>query len=349
VRRERAIGVLVAAVLVAAASGAPVAQELHPAELAPLTPESDFPRFTPEELAAAGYPDHLHVWSYPGFEPFTDAEGETYGPFSLSRGTKVIPREGLETAPGHIRYRGIHLIHNPEFQPFQVMPMVEQLDWARRHVAWLIGHDRDDTLTVVNPDDLEEYRERTGYAFHRLYRYDPQEIVIEAAFVLFARGLVSHAAHHLVATWLLDDLAGETTLPAWLDRGLASYLAEDGTHFLNYLAMYRPNRSVIMDPRRAEEVLAGPPDPDDETDKVQFRMAGYAAFLMAWELVEHRGGLDRVLELYRRAGEGEDPDEVSRDLYDADLTELAVQLDPTLRPEPVGEAVQPRAPQRPPR
>jgi hypothetical protein len=324
-------------------------QEMHPTELAPLSPDSEFPRFTPEQLAAAGYPDHMHVWGYPGFEPFTDEHGETYGPFSLCRGTLVLPRDGLETEPGHIRYRGVHLVHNPDFQPYQVMPMVEQLDWARRRVAMLVGHDRPETLTVINPDDLDEYRERTGHAFHRLYRYRPDEIVIEPAFVLFARGLVSHAAHHLVATWLLDDLAGQARLPAWLDQGLASYLAQDGTHFLNYLAMYRPSMPVILDPRSAEAILAGPPDPDDETDKRQYRMAGYAAFLMTWELVEHRGGLAKLLELYRRAGHGEDPDAVCRGLYGADLAALAVDLDPTRRPEPVGDAVQPRAPQRPPR
>ncbi len=337
--------VLVLAVLAAASV---IAQDLHPAELAPLTPDSQFPRFTAEELAAAGYPDHKHAYSYPGFEPMVDENGETYGPLSLCRGTMVIPRDGLVTEAGHLRYRGVHLVCNAEFEPFQVMPMVEQLDWARRHVAVLLAHDRAETLTVINPDDLDEYRLLTGYGFHRLYRYDPDAIVCEAAFVLFARGLVSHAAHHLVATWLLDDLAGDADLPVWLTEGLASYLAEDGTHYLNYLAMYRPQGSVIMDPRRATEILAGPPDPDDETDKQQFRMAGYAAFLMAWELVENRGGLEPVRELFARAGQGEDPDAVCRDLYGVDLAALSVELDPTLRPEPVGEAVQPRMVMRPP-
>ena len=200
---------------------------------------------------------------------------------------------------------------------------------------------------MFNPDDLDAYRALTGYAFHRLYRYDPDEIVSESAHILFARGLVAHAAHHMVATWLLDDLAGAAELPAWLTHGLASYLAEDGTHYLNYLAMYRPTMAVILDPRTAEAILVGPPDPDPETDKVQYRTAGYAAFLMVWELVENRGGLAPVRALFARVGEGEDPDAVCRELYGVDLAALAVELDPTLRPEPVGDAVQPRTPQRP--
>ena len=320
----------------------------HPYQLAPLTVTSEFPRFTPEELAAAGFPDHLHAFFYPGYEAPVDENGETYGLRSLSRGTMLLPREGLVTEPGNIRYRGVHLSYNPEYVPAQVMPMVEILDLARRRVSVLLKHDRADTLHVVDTNDLDDYRQRTGNAFHRVYRYADDAIVIEPAHILFKRGLVGHAAYHMVAVWLLDDLAGDTVLPTWLVEGLASYLAEEGTHFLNFVAMYRRDHAVILDPQRTETILAGAPDPDDELDKRQFRTAGYAAFLMTWELVENRGGFEPVRELFVRSGRGEDPDAVCRDLYGVDLAGLAVQLDPTLRPEPVGDAVQPRSPQRPP-
>ena len=320
----------------------------HPAQLDRLTPTSTFPRFTPDELAAAGYPDHLHVFSYPGFEPFTDAAGETYGPRSLAQGTKILPRDGLEITPGRIVYRGFDLRYGAAYQDCQMLPVVEMFDWARRDLAAILGHDRTDTLRVVSPDDLDAYRDRTGYAYHRLYRIAGDTATIEPGSILLARGLAAHAAHHLVAVRLLDDLADGRAMPAWLVQGLASYLAEDGTHHLNYLAMYRGRQPVIMDGATADAILAAEPDPDDDTDKIAYRRACYAAFLMAWELVENRGGVQPVRDLFARVGAGEDREAVCRDLYGADLVGLAADLDPTLRPEPVGAAIQPRSPQRPP-
>jgi len=348
IRRLGLIAALLGAVGVPACAGAPGELPDHPAELAPLRTDSTFPRYTAEELAAAGYPDHLHLDAYPGYQPFTDPSGDTYGPRSLASGARVLPRDGLETRPGEIRYRGLVLRYNPGYETYQMLPMVELLDWARRDLSRLLDHDRTDTLRVENPDDLDRYFERTGNRFHRLYRDLGDVVVIEPAPVLTARMLAAHAAHHLVAVWLLRDLAGGASLPAWLVQGLASYLAEDGTHFLNYLYMYRDQQPVVLAPDRTEAILAGPPDPDEETDKVQYRTAGYSAFLMAWELVEHRGGLQRVRELFARTGRGAAPDAVCRDLWATDLAGLAVALDPTTRPEPVGEAVQSRMPQRPP-
>jgi len=348
------VAVLATAAAMAAASdttaaGATADVPNHPALLAPLSPASTFPRFTAAELEAAGYPDHLHAFTYPGYAPLTDAAGETYGPLSLASGTRVLERAGLVCAPGEIRYRGLSLRFNPGYEAHQMLPMVELLDWARRDLAVLLGHDRGDTLRVESPDDLEAYGLRTGYGFHRLYRMLEDSVVIEPAPILMARGLAAHAAHHLVAVWLLQDLAAGATLPAWLVQGLASYLAEDGTHFLNYLFMHRADRPVILAPGEAETILASPPEADLATDVVRYRTAGYSAFLMVWELVENRGGLAAVREMFTRAGRGEDPDAVCRELYGAELAALAASLDPTGRPEPVGAAVHSRSPQRPPR
>jgi hypothetical protein len=327
---------------------AAAASPTHPAQLTPLTAARSFPRCTPAELAAAGYPDPLHAPGYPGYEPFTDADGVTYGPRSLVRGRVVIPREGLHTAPGQITYRGIRLTFDTGYAAWQMMPMMEMLDWARRDVAALLDHDRPDTLRVLSPVDLDAYRELTGHAYHRLLQWQEDRAVIEPAPILHARGLAAHAARQLVTRWLVDDLAGGHALPAWLTRGLAWYLAENGTHFLNYVAMYRASVEVVLPPADVEAVLGAAPHADDETDKLQFRLAGYSAFLMVWELVEHRGGLAPVRTFLQRVGAGEDPDAVSGDLWGHDLAALAAELDPTTRPEPVGDAVQPRTPHRPP-
>ncbi len=320
----------------------------HPVELTPVTVDGPYPRHDRAELAAAGYPDHKHVYGYPGYEPPTAPDGETYGIFTLARGRKLLPREGLEIGEGEIRYRRVHLRYDPEIPAAGVMPAVEVLDWAEREVTALLGHARPDTLRVDNPTDLDAYRARTGQDFHRLYWYDGEMAVIEPASVLFARGLALHAAFHLQTVWQLDGWLGEHDLPHWFTEGLASYLAEDGVHYLSYLAMYRAQGPVILDPEKTEAVLAAPPHPDRNIDKQQYRMAGYSAFLMMWELVEHRGGLRTLRAFLERVAAGEDPDAVVVDLYGHDLTSLAAELDATTRPEPVGDGIQPRQVMRPP-
>jgi hypothetical protein len=320
----------------------------HPAELAPLTAQSEFPRFTAAQLAAAGYPDHKHVHGYPGFTPLTDASGQTYGPASLVRGTAVIPREGLAIAEGEIRYRRLRVRFDPETPVWRVLPLVEMLDWAQRELSVLLGHDHGDTLLVIDTLDLDHYRAETGQAFHRLYRDTGEAFIIEPARILMARGLDSHAAFQMTAVRLLSSLAQDHPLPAWLLQGLVFYLAEEGPHFHGQLAMYRDHFPVVMPPAEVEAILAGPPHPDDEIDKRQYRTAGYSAFLMAWDLVEHRGGLSRAVSLLQRIGAGEAPDTVCRELYGHDLAGLATALDPTQRPEPVGAEVAPKVPQRPP-
>lgn len=337
--------VSVAAVQEAATDSLPT----HPAQLAPLEREGPFPRFTPAELEAAGYPDHKHVFAYPGYRPPRDAAGHTYGIRSLASGTQLLPREGLKVAPGEIRYRRVHLTHDPAVPAAGIMPLVEVLDWGLREVSDLLGRARPDTLHVVNPVDLDAYRERTGHEFHRLYHRDGSLVVVEPAQVLFARSLALHAAFHLATVWEVEGwVGGAHVLPRWLTEGLASYLAEDGAHFLSYLLMYRPQGPVVLPPAEAEAILAGSPHPDRELDKERYRKAGYSAFLMIWELVEHRGGLERLLSFLDRVGAGEDADAASRDFWGHDLADLAADLDPTTRPEPIGEAIEARPVHRPP-
>jgi hypothetical protein len=321
----------------------------HPALLAPLTPGSTFPRFSAAELAAAGFPDDLHRFSWPGFEPFVDPQtGETYGPRSLVTGRVVQEREGLENGPGFSRYRRFHLTYDPGYEAFHMLPMVEMLDWAHRDLSRLLGHALPDTLRLASPDNLDDYRERTGYAFHRLYQDQGDVVVLEPVPILVARTLAVHVAHHLIASRLLDDLAGGRPLPAWFRQGVPSYLAQEGTHLVNYLAMYRADRDVVVSADQVERVLTSPPLADDEADKFEYRRACYSAFLMAWELIEHRGGLAPVREFCARIGAGEDPDTVSEDLWGHDLADLAADLDATRRPEPIGDQTGPRSPHRPP-
>jgi hypothetical protein len=329
--------------LAAAAAAAPVD---HPAQLAPLTPTSTFPRFTPAELASAGFPDHLHAHAWPGWQPLVDAAGETYGPLTLAQGTLLLPRPGLDMQPGEICYRGIHLIHAPQFPVTALLPFVELTDWARRELPPLIGHDRTDTLRLRSPESLDAYVALTGQKFWRLFAWRDGECIIEPASILAARTLDAHAAFALVTEWLLDDAAGDDdAFPAWFRAGLGSYFAEDGVHLVNYAAEFRiAGQAVVFAAARTDSVLSAPAGADDELDRRMYRTASYSAFLMIWELVEHRGGLSALQQLVQAVAAGAEPDAACRDAYGLSWADLTTSLDPTGRPEPVGDAVQPRAP-----
>ena len=74
--------------------------QIHGSELPPLKPDSTFPRCDSRELAVAGFPDHMHAYTWSGWQVLTDSEGRTYGPGSLCKLRKVLPREGLIVEPG---------------------------------------------------------------------------------------------------------------------------------------------------------------------------------------------------------------------------------------------------------
>ncbi len=331
----------------APASGPPgVPLPDHPSLLAPLTPQSVFPRFTPEQLAAAGFPDHLHACRLPTWVPSTDAAGETYGPYSLVRGTKILSRPGLEITPSAIRYRGVHFEHLPEIPATQALPFVELLDWARRDLPTLLGHDRADTLRVRDPGTLDAYTAQTGQRFWRLYAWRDGVCVIEPAVTMAARTLDAHAAFALVTDWLLDGAAGgRAGFPAWFRAGLGSYLGEYGVHLVNYAAEFRASGlPVVVAAARTDSLLAGPPAEDAELDRRLYRTASYSAFLMVWDVVENRGGLAALQRLVQAVASGMAPDDACRQAYGRSWADLATAVDATSKPEPLGTSVQPRSP-----
>ncbi len=318
----------------------------HPSLLAPLTTDSAFPRFTAEQLAAAGFPDHLHACRLPSWVPSVDARGETFGPYSLVRGTEILPRPGLDLQPGAIRYRGVHFAYPPTLATTLQLPFVELLDWARRDVPPLLGHDRSDTLRVRDPGTLDAYVAETGQRFWRLHAWRDGVCVIEPALTLASRTLDAHAAFAIVTEWLLDDAAGDGAgYPAWFRAGLGSYLGEYGVHLVNYVAEFRAaGQPVLFAAARTDSVLAGLPAADPEQDRLFYRTASYSAFLMVWELVENRGGLASLQRLVQATARGMAPDDACRQAYGLNWADLAAAVDATSRPEPLGTAVQPRSP-----
>ena len=144
------------AVLLTVGAGSSAAQ-IHPSQLPPLTADAQFPRCTARQLATVGFPDHKHAQHWPGWEVMRDADGRTYGPESLCRYKRVIPRPDLIIRPGSKRLGPFTIEHNPGYSDCDMIQFLELLDWAGHEVPPLLGMEMPDSLLVINPDNLPAY------------------------------------------------------------------------------------------------------------------------------------------------------------------------------------------------
>ncbi len=320
---------------------------VHPHLLADLAPDGAFPRFSAAELAVSGYPDHLHAFFWPDWQPPIDAKGLPYGPGSLCSAGAPRARSDLLVSPGRVAHGPLVLLHDPAYRPCDLMLYVELADWARARCRTLLGIEPAETLYVVNPNTLKDYERLTGYGSWRLYRFRPDTCVIEPVPVLTARTLAAHVAVETAVLHALAEATGDN-LPVWLRQGLAAYIADMGVHLNNFMAMYRLEGSVLMTPAAIDSALLVPPDSDAQRDQKRFRCASHGSFLMAWRLVEHLGGLRPVRDLIAAVAGGETFASACRRIYGADPAELAARLDPTTSSQPLGDEPRPVQPAFPP-
>ena len=329
---------------------APVAHALdpeHPAELPPLWSAREFPRCTAKQLALAGFPDPMHIWWWSSWQVMTDHDGRTYGPGSLCRDGQVVPREGLETAPGRIAYHLVELRSNPGYKPCDFMTFVEVADWGLQVASDLFALSVADTMHLENPFDVAAYHERTGQGTWRLFRRTADGYVLHPVRDLMARSLDGHAAFMVATDWVLTHNGGDR-LPPWLRHGLVQYVSEYGVHLVNYMAEFRDREPILLSPAAIDAILARGIDPDPARDRHDYRLASYGAFLMVWQLVENEGGLAPLREMLGLVAAGEDPDAAARQAYGLDLADLAAMLDPTALGEPLGTFTQVRRPNHEP-
>ncbi len=331
----------------ALATGAVAQSDGHPALTPELSPDASFPRCNAEELRLNGFPDHLHAYWWPDWQVLKDDNGQTYGPGAFCYRKQVLPREGLLIEPGHLAWRNLETRQNAAYKPCDFLLLLETMDWAVRHVGGMLALSPEDTLRVVSPDNIPAYREAAGQDIWRLYKLDGSKAVIEPYGTLQARTLDGHAVYQLVTDWLLSE-ALPAELPTWLHYGLVQYFAENGTHLVNYMNQFRAEGSLLLSPPIIDFVLSSGPDPDLETDREMYRRASYSAFLMAWELVENRGGVKKLREFMVLVREGVEPDRAAQKIYGMNLEELAKSLDPAVLGEPIGDAVQSRQPAKQP-
>ena len=329
-----------------AANAAAAKTPAHPASMPDLTVDGPFPRFTPEEIVASGYPDHMHAFYWKDWTPLAD-DGVPYGPGVICDGFKFLDPEGLVLAEGSMGWGRFRIDHDPGWDACQIAPFLELCDYARVRVRDLLGLATTDTLAMVCADDLDSYLADSGYGNWRLFKLDGDTAILEPVPVLVARTLVGHAAVDLVTRWTLRENTGDS-LPAWFEFGIAAYLADYGVHLANYMAFARQQGPVLMDVAAIDDALAAPPADDPETDRWNWRRARYCSFLMAWRLVEDNGGIAALRELLADVAGGRSFDSACRRVYDRDADRLAADLDPARLGEHFSEGYMPVNPARQP-
>jgi hypothetical protein len=313
---------------------APVAgAQTHCSQLPRLTPDASFPRCTDQQLATVGFPDPMHAYTWRDWELLVDAEGQTYGPKSMCEWKALTPREGLIVEPDQKKYRNFVLRHNPGYSKCDMIQFIELLDWANHDIPALIGLSNPDTLKILNPDNVDEFRKLTGLGVWRFYALDGNECIMQPWPTLMARTLDAHAAFMLVTDWILRKHLA-TDLPPWLHYGLMEYLSEDGVHLLSYMNEFREDGPVLLTPDAVNALFAAGVDPDEAKDREGYRKACYTSFLMVWQLVENEGGLTALRDFLDLAVAGSDLDQASRTVYGMDLRQLAAYLDPAKNGEP---------------
>jgi len=301
-----------------------------------LTADATFPRCTEQQLGAAGFPDHKHAQHWFGWQVRQDAEGNKYGPGSLCQRKVLLGHDNLIMEPGEKRFGQFRMLHNAAYADCDMLAFVELVDWANHVVPELLGLSTSDTLTILNPDNTQHYKEQTGQGVWRLYKLSGNEATIEPYPVLLARTLDGHGAFMLVTDWILHQ-ALPSDLPPWLHQGLVEYIGEDGPHLFNYMAEFRSDGPVLFSAPLVNAILAKGVDPDQDSDREMFRRASYSAFLMVWQLVEYEGGLISLQDFLAKVVSGADLDVASREVYGVNMSQLAGLVDAVAVGEPAGQ------------
>lgn len=316
-------------------AGGVSAEVVHCSQYPPLTIDANFPRCSGADLIAVGFPDHLHSHWWPEYQVMTDSEGVTYGPGAFCDRKTLLNHEGLHTEPGRNSYGRFVCLQNEKYKTCDLMRMLEYLDWADHVIPEMLGLFPEDTLTVISPDNIADYRQMSGQDIWRLYKLEGNSCIIQTFGTLQARTLDTHAVFMLVTDWLLhENLPVE--LPGWMHAGLVEYMGQDGAHLANYMREFRKDGDILFSPALTNLIIGQPVDPDRGRDREMFRRASYSAFLMVWELVENRGGIKTLREFLVLVGEGVEMDRASKKVYGMSMEDLAISLDPVVLGEPIG-------------
>jgi hypothetical protein len=307
----------------------------HPDQLTDLTDAVEFPRFSKSTLESTGYPDHMHrfFWSGYNVEP---------GPGMFCQGAILKEVEGLEITETKISFAQTDIIFNPGFEPCQVIPALEFVEYALDRCEKVLNIKPVSNLHLIMPNNGQHYSEMTGYGTWRKFKLVGDNCIP----MMISSVMIAHTMVDMTTQWLLHG-CGE--IPDWFANGLGAYIADMGPHFISYVAMYRPDGEILLTPMETDMQLYHDPLPDPGTDKKGFRIARYNAFIMVWNLVEYNGGLDALQELLAELSAGTDFNLACEKVYNMPLSGLLNKISPKKTGEPIGSNIVPVNTTKPPK
>lgn len=283
--------------------------------------------YTPERLAAEGYPDPKQELSSREWGVLFDDEGIPYGPRSFFIDQQQQEHPYLTVTDAYLESRYVRVHESTCCGPALLGHYLEICDLAVVEISERLNMDAVPKLNVFVADDLDDWRRVSGVDFWVTHHTVGPSIQVQPVSMLFRRTLAGHTAYASIAEALLDTKT-HGRIPRWLREGIASYLSEEGFEHLSFMVEFRA---------RGEEVLMTPAEVERNVyplaDRTLGRKARYNAFLMVWTLSETYGW-NRVQDLLDRVATGEDFEDAVEAVYGVDDEAWLALLDPTVNGEP---------------
>jgi hypothetical protein len=281
--------------------------------------------------------ERLQEDGYPGSSPekysslewgvLYDDEGVPYGPKSYYDGRQMIDHPYLEMTDEYLQSRWVRVPRSECCTEPLLGHYLEICDLAWMDLTTRLGFRPAQRINVYSPPDMDGYFATTGADFAQTFVVSANTVVVQPIDVLFRRTLAGHVAYAAIGEALVS-MQTHGAAPAWLQTGLASYLAQEGFEHLSFMKEFRANReSVLIPPQQVAADLV--PFASRETGRV----ARYNAFLMAWYLSEHHG-FDRIVSLLGEMEAGASFAQAVQAVYGVDEATLLAAIDPTVLGEP---------------
>jgi len=176
------------------------------------------------------------------------------------------------------------------------MHALEQIAIAREKCREYWGMVPEDKLTVICPEEMEDFEKATGREWWNYAKIEDDRITFQPIYILYQRGLGEIAIAHEYQEWAIGKLSRGTATRI-LEEGLASYLSGEKDLLLAQVQNVS-DEDRKMSPQQVENTLK------QETKKDPSRLAYYQAYRLVAGIIHYHG--DEALKLVmKRLHEGQ--------------------------------------------